>query len=65
MKSKIFLGVLQMDPNKIVLEDMNKMFEYEKLSRDIDSIDDIEVLKNYTKSYIKLYLKQQEVVSKF
>jgi len=54
-----------MDPNKIVLEDMNKMFEYEKLSRDIDSIDDIEVLKNYTKSYIKLYLKQQEVVSKF
>jgi len=54
-----------MDPSKIILEDMNKMFEYEKLSRDIDSIDDIEVLKNYTKSYIKLYLKQQEVVSKF
>jgi hypothetical protein len=41
------------------------MFEYEKLSRDIDSVDDIEVLKNYAKSYIKLYLKQQEVVSKF
>lgn len=54
-----------MDPDKIILEDINKMFEYEKLSRDIDSIDDIEVLKNYTKSYIKLYLKQQEVVSKF
>jgi hypothetical protein len=54
-----------MDPDKIILEDMNKMFEYEKLSRDIDSIDDIEVLKDYTKSYIKLYLKQQEVVSKF
>ena len=54
-----------MDPNKIILEDMNKMFEYEKLSRDIDSIDDIEVIKNYAKSYIKLYLKQQEVVSKF
>jgi hypothetical protein len=54
-----------MDPDKIILEDMNKMFEYEKLSRDIDSIDDIEVLKYYTKSYIKLYLKQQEVVSKF
>ena len=54
-----------MDPSKIILEDMNKMFEYEKLSRDIDSIDDIEVLRNYSKSYIKLYLKQQEVVSKF
>jgi hypothetical protein len=54
-----------MNPDQIQLEDMNKMFEYEKLSRDIDSIDDLELLKNYAKSYIKLYLKQQEVVSKF
>ena len=54
-----------MNPSTIVLEDVNKLFEYEKLSRDIDSIDDIEVIKNYAKSYIKLYLKQQEVVSKF
>ena len=54
-----------MDPNKINLDNINKMFEYEKLSRDIDSVDDIEVIKNYAKSYIKLYLKQQEVVSKF
>jgi hypothetical protein len=54
-----------MNPDQIQLEDVNKMFEYEKLSRDIDSVDDIEVLKNYAKSYIKLYLKQQEVVSKF
>jgi len=54
-----------MNPDQIQLEDVNKMFEYEKLSRDIDNVDDIEVLKNYAKSYIKLYLKQQEVVSKF
>jgi hypothetical protein len=54
-----------MNPNDIQLEDMNKLFEYEKLSRDIDSISDIEILKNYAKSYIKLYLKHQEVVSKF
>jgi hypothetical protein len=54
-----------MNPDQIQLENVNKMFEYEKLSRDIDSVDDIEVLKNYAKSYIKLYLKQQEVVSKF
>lgn len=54
-----------MRPEDIMLEDVNKMFEYEKLSRDIDSVDDIEVIKNYAKSYIKLYLKQQEVVSKF
>jgi len=54
-----------MNPDQIQLDNVNKMFEYEKLSRDIDSVDDIEVLKNYAKSYIKLYLKQQEVVSKF
>lgn len=53
-----------MDPNSITLDNINKMFEYEKLSRDIDSIDDLETLRNFTKSYIKLYLKQQEVVSK-
>lgn len=54
-----------MNPDNIKLEDVNKMFEYEKLSRDIDSITDLDLLKNYAKSYIKLYLKQQEVVSKF
>lgn len=54
-----------MDPNKIVLEDINKMFEYEKLARDIDTINDLETLKQCSKAYIKLYLKQQEVVSKF
>ena len=53
-----------MDPDKITLEDFNKMFEYEKISRDIDSIDDLEILKNLSKSYAKLYLKQQEVISK-
>ena len=53
-----------MNPDKIILEDFNKMFEYEKISRDIDSIDDIEILKNLSKSYAKLYLKQQEVISK-
>jgi hypothetical protein len=52
-----------MDPDKISLENISKMFEYEKLSRDIDSIDDIETLRNFAKSYIKLYLSQQEVIS--
>lgn len=64
MKSKISSKKYQMDPNSITLENINKMFEYEKLVRDIDSIDDIETLRNFVKSYIKLYLKQQEVVSK-
>lgn len=53
-----------MDPDSITLDNINKMFEYEKLSRDIDNIDDIKTLRTLSKSYIKLYLKQQEVVSK-
>jgi hypothetical protein len=52
-----------MDPDKISLETMTKMFEYEKLSRDIDSISDIETLRDLAKSYIKLYFSQQEVIS--
>lgn len=54
-----------MDPNNIILEDISKLFEYEKMSRDIDSIEDIETLRNLAKSYIKLYFKQQEVVAGF
>ena len=53
-----------MDPNEIVLEDINKMFEYEKLARDIDNVEDIKTLKQFAKAYIKLYLRQQEVISK-
>lgn len=40
---------------------MNKMFEYEKHSRLIDELD-FDELKNFAKSYFKLYLKQQEVM---
>jgi len=53
-----------MDPDKIQLESMNKMFEYEKYSRLIDELD-IDELKNFAKSYFKLYLKQQEVIKNF
>lgn len=52
-----------MNPNKIQLSDISKSFEYEKVSRDIDSIDDISTLKNIAKSYVKLYLQQQEVIT--
>lgn len=54
-----------MDPDKISLSNMSKLFEYEKISRDLDSIDDIDTLRNWAKSYIKLYFKQQEVVASF
>lgn len=54
-----------MNPDKITLEDINKLFEYEKIVRDIDNIDDIKIIRDFAKSYVKLYLKQQEVISKF
>lgn len=52
-----------MNPDDIVVESLNKNFEYAKYSREIDAIDDIKLLKDIAKSYFKLYLKQQEVVS--
>jgi hypothetical protein len=53
-----------MDPNKIDLENISKLFEYERIAREIDSCEDVEQLKNISKSYIKLYFKQQEVIGK-
>lgn len=52
-----------MDPDKIQLENLSKNFEYVKASMEIDSIDDADDLRNIAKSYMKLYMKQQEVLS--
>jgi hypothetical protein len=52
-----------MNPDDIVLESLNKNFEYVKYSREIDSINDCKSLRDIAKSFYKLYLKQQEVVS--
>lgn len=51
-----------MDPNEITLDSVDKLFEYEKQSRFIDEMD-YEQLKNFSKLYCKLYLRQQEVIS--
>lgn len=51
-----------MDPNEIKLESIDKLFEYEKHVRSIDSLD-FEELKKFAKLYCKLYLRQQEVIS--
>lgn len=51
-----------MDPNQIKLDDLSKSFEYTKSCMEIDSIEDVEKIKLIAKSYMKLYLKQQEVV---
>lgn len=51
-----------MNPDKIELTTISKSFEYEKISRGIDSIEEIDALRNLAKSYAKLYYKQQEVL---
>jgi len=51
-----------MEPDKIELENLSKNFEYVKASMEIDSIDDLDDLRNIAKSYMKLYMKQQEVL---
>ena len=50
-----------MEPSDIILESTAKMFEYEKLSREIEECNDIETLKNMLRCYIKLHMKHQEV----
>jgi hypothetical protein len=54
-----------MDPDKIELENLSKNFEYFKYASEIDKINSMEELRNIAKSYFKLYLKQQEVLSSF
>lgn len=51
-----------MNPDEIQLENLSKNFEYVKASMEIDAIEDINDLKNIAKSYMKLYMKQQEVL---
>ena len=52
-----------MNPLDIKLNTPSKLFTYEQYSRDIDSIKDIDQLRNIAKSHVRLYLKQQEVLS--
>ena len=52
-----------MDPNEIKLEVLSKQFEYQKISNKIDECNSIEELRAFTKLYVKLYFKQQEVLT--
>lgn len=53
------------DPSQITLTSPSKSFAYEQLSRDIDKCEDIVVLKEALRCYIKMYLKQQESLMLF
>jgi hypothetical protein len=51
-----------MKSSDIQLTKVSKNFEFEKLSREIDTISDINTLKEMLKCYLKLYFKQQETI---
>lgn len=52
-----------MDHEDLKLETISKLFEFEKISRELDSCTNIDLMRNLCKCYVKLYMKQQEVVS--
>ena len=52
-----------MNPSQINLSSISKLFEYEKICREVDNCDDMEVLRNISKSYVKLYFSQQEILT--
>jgi len=54
-----------MNPDELELETISKLFEYEKISRELDACTDIDLMRNLCKCYAKLYMKQTEVVSNF
>ena len=54
---------LMENPDDIILTNPSKMFEYEKLARNIDSCANVEELQLSLKGMLKLYMKQQEVTA--
>jgi hypothetical protein len=52
-----------MNPDNIELDNLSKIFEYEKISRELESCTDIDLLKNICRCYVKLYFKQQETLT--
>lgn len=51
-----------MDSEELKLESISKLFEYEKISRELDTCTNIDLLRNLCKCYVKLYMKQEEVI---
>ena len=56
---------MSLNPESITIDSTSKLFEYEKIAREVDNCDDTEVLQNMLKCYVHVYLKQQETVSGF
>lgn len=52
-----------MDHEELKLESISKLFEFEKISRELDTCTNIDLMRNLCKCYVKLYMKQQESIS--
>jgi hypothetical protein len=52
-----------MDHEELKLKSFSKLFEFEKISRELDSCTNTDLLRNLCKCYVKLYLSQQESIS--
>ena len=54
---------INMKPSDVELESTSKLFEYEKISREIEECSDVDKIKDMLRCYVKLYMKQQEVMT--
>ena len=51
-----------MNHEDMKLESVSKQFEFEKISRELDTCTNIDMLRNLCKCYVKLYMRQQETI---
>ena len=53
---------MTVNPNKIKLNSISKKFQYSNISRRLDRIDDITVLKKMVRYYVRLHLYHEEMM---
>lgn len=51
-----------MNHEEIKLESMSKLFEFEKISRELETCSNVEQLRNICKCYVKLYFSLEEMM---
>lgn len=54
---------MKMNPDDIKLNNLSKQFAYTQIASEIDSCEDIKILRDISKTFCKLYYKQQETMS--
>ena len=54
---------MHLDPETVKLSTLNKQFEYEKIARELDECEDVELMRRAAKCFLKLQLKHLETLS--